>query len=43
MVIARKQDKQKILAISKDTEDKAFISIAKVMGVFGQNFEDIRF
>ena len=42
MVIARKQDKQKILAISKETDDEAFISVAKVMGVFGQNFEDIK-
>jgi uncharacterized membrane-anchored protein YitT (DUF2179 family) len=43
MVIARKQDKQNILTISKDTDDQAFISVAKVMGVFGQNFEDIKF
>ncbi len=42
MVIARKQDKQRILAISKETDDEAFISVAKVMGVFGQNFEDIK-
>jgi len=33
MIIARKQDKQKILAISKETDDEAFISVAKVMGV----------
>ena len=42
MVIARKQDKQRILAISKETDDEAFISVAKVMGVFGQNFEDLK-
>ena len=42
MVIARKQDKQRILKISKETDDEAFISVAKVMGVFGQNFEEIK-
>lgn len=42
MVIARKMDKQHILKIVQDTDDRAFISVAKVMGVFGQNFEEIR-
>ncbi len=42
MVIARKHDKHKIMSIIKETDPKAFISIAKVMGVFGQNFEEIR-
>lgn len=42
MVIARKQDKQRILQIVKETDNKAFISVAKVMGVFGQNFEEIK-
>jgi uncharacterized membrane-anchored protein YitT (DUF2179 family) len=42
MVIARKDDKQKILRIAKETDGKAFISVAKVMGVFGQNFEEIK-
>ncbi|MEN8120534.1 MAG: YitT family protein [Bacteroidota bacterium] len=42
MVIARKQDKQRILAISKETDEKAFISVAKVMGVFGHNFDEIK-
>ncbi len=42
MVIARKHDKQNILKITKETDPKAFISIAKTMGVFGQNFEDIK-
>ena len=42
MVIARKQDKQKILQIVKETDSKAFISLAKVMGVFGQNFDEIK-
>ncbi len=42
MVIARKDDKQKILRIAKETDAMAFISVAKVMGVFGQNFEEIK-
>lgn len=42
MVITRKQDKQKVLAIAKETDDEAFISVAKVMGVFGQNFDEIK-
>ncbi|MBN1253544.1 MAG: YitT family protein [Bacteroidales bacterium] len=42
MVIARKHDKPKIMAIVKDTDSNAFISIAKVMGVFGQNFDEVK-
>ncbi len=42
MVIARKQDKQKILAIVKETDENAFMSIAKIMGVFGRNFDDVK-
>lgn len=42
MVIARKFDKQKILRIVKETDSNAFISVAKVMGVFGQNFDEIK-
>ncbi len=42
MVIARKYDKQKILRIVKEVDPQAFMSIAKVMGVFGKNFEDIK-
>ena len=42
MVIARKTDKQRILKIVKETDDRAFISVAKVMGVFGHNFEEIK-
>ena len=42
MVIARKFDKQKILQIVKETDTNAFISVAKVMGVFGQNFDEIK-
>lgn len=42
MVIARKYDKHNILKIVKETDENAFISVAKVMGVFGQNFEEIK-
>ncbi len=42
MVIARKYDKLKILKIVKETDSHAFISVAKVMGVFGQNFDEIK-
>jgi len=42
MVIARKDDKPKILQIVKETDTNAFISVAKVMGVFGRNFDEIK-
>lgn len=42
MVIARKDDRQKILKIVNETDKKAFISVAKVQGVFGRNFEEIK-
>lgn len=42
MVIARKNDKPKILRIIKETDRDAFISIAKVSGVFGENFDKIK-
>ncbi len=42
MVIARKFDRQKILKIVKETDPNSFVSIAKVTGVFGKNFEDIK-
>jgi uncharacterized membrane-anchored protein YitT (DUF2179 family) len=42
MVIARKDDRQKILKIVNETDLNAFISIAKVQGVFGRNFEQIK-
>jgi uncharacterized membrane-anchored protein YitT (DUF2179 family) len=42
MVIARKDDRQKILKIVKETDRDAFISVAKVQGVFGRNFEQIK-
>jgi uncharacterized membrane-anchored protein YitT (DUF2179 family) len=41
-VIARKNDRQNILKIVKETDRNAFISIAKVQGVFGRNFEQIK-
>jgi len=42
MVIARKDDRQKILKIVNETDINAFISVAKVQGVFGRNFEQIK-
>ncbi len=33
MVIAHKQDKQRILAVSKEADNEAFMPTAKVMGV----------
>ena len=42
MVIARKDDKPKILQIVKEVDKNAFISVAKVMGVFGRNFDEIK-
>ncbi|MEI6346574.1 MAG: YitT family protein [Bacteroidota bacterium] len=42
LVIAQKQDKQAIMKIIKECDDSAFISIAKVSGVFGKNFDRIK-
>ncbi len=42
IVIARKFDKNNIMHIIKETDPESFISVAKVMGVFGQNFEEIK-
>lgn len=42
-VIARKHDKQKIMRIIKESDDEAFVSVAKVAGVFGLNFEKIKY
>lgn len=42
MVIAQKNDKNDIMRIIKECDDSAFISIAKVSGVFGRNFDRIK-
>lgn len=42
MVIARKQDKSEIMKIINESDREAFISIAKVSGVFGKNFDSIK-
>lgn len=42
LVIAQKNDKQGIVKIIKECDGNAFISIAKVSGVFGRNFEQIK-
>ena len=41
-VIARKSDKQIIMKIIKETDEKSFISVAKVQGVFGENVDRIK-
>lgn len=42
MVIAQKHDKQKIMKIINEIDKEAFLSIAKVSGVFGKNFDRIK-
>jgi len=42
MVIARKHDRAQIMKIIKETDEKAFISVARVQGVFGENFDQIK-
>lgn len=42
LVIARKSDRNIIMKIIKETDEKAFISVAKVQGVFGENFDRIK-
>ncbi len=42
MVIARKTDKSAIMKIIKQTDENAFISVSKVQGVFGENFDKIK-
>lgn len=42
LVIAQKHDKQKIMQIINDSDDQAFLSVAKVSGVFGRNFDRIK-
>lgn len=42
LVIIRKQEKNKVFRIINQTDPVAFISIAKVSGVFGKNFDDIK-
>lgn len=42
MVIARKHEYSRILKIAKEEDDKAFISIGSVNGVYGEGFERIK-
>lgn len=42
MVIARKQDKVDIMRTIKALDPNAFISVDKVQGVFGKNFETLK-
>lgn len=42
MIIAYKHDKRTIMRIVKEEDESAFISVAKVHGVFGENFDRIK-
>ncbi len=42
LVIARKVDKQIIMEIIQSSDPKAFISVAKVHGVYGKNFDKLK-
>ena len=42
LVIIRKKDKTRVMRIIKEVDPNSFMSIAKVSGVYGQNFEDIK-
>lgn len=42
LVMAHRTDKHDIMQIIKEEDPKAFISIAKVEGVFGQNFDELK-
>ena len=42
LVIARKTDRQEIMEIVNEIDGKAFISVAKVQGVYGQNFDKLK-
>lgn len=42
IVICRRWDKSKLMRIINETDPNAFISVSKVMGVFGKNFDRIK-
>jgi uncharacterized membrane-anchored protein YitT (DUF2179 family) len=42
LVIGRKHDKTQIMRIIKETDPTAFVSVSKVQGVFGRNFERLK-
>lgn len=43
MIVARRQELSGIMRIVKECDEHAFVSVAKVMGVFGQGFDRIKF
>lgn len=43
LVIAHRGDRPHIIRIIKEIDDSAFISISKTSGVFGKNFDTLRF
>ncbi|MDR0972208.1 MAG: YitT family protein [Bacteroidales bacterium] len=42
MIIAKKQDKVEVMRLIRGIDPNAFISIAKVQGVFGKNFDTLK-
>ncbi len=42
IVVARKFDRPKIMQVIKETDPGAFITIAKVMGVYGKGFDHLK-
>ncbi len=42
LTIAHREDKANILRIIKEIDDQAFVSISRVQGVFGSNFERLK-
>lgn len=42
LVLAHRTDKQEIMQVIKEEDPDAFISIAKVQGVFGKNFDELK-
>jgi len=42
LVLARRTQFKQIMSIIKNTDDNAFVSVSKVMGVYGMGFDKIR-
>lgn len=42
IVVARRDDRSKVMSVIKEEDPEAFISLTSVQGVFGKNFEKIK-
>lgn len=42
ITLVRKQEASNVYRIIKSIDDKAFITVANVMGVYGKGFEELR-